>query len=291
MKKIKIGFTDTHDHLAAFFNHVLGMRFDVEIVKEDTPDFLIFGDRNFGNDNLNFDRDKVTKIFYTGENQRPEDYDCDYAITFDHNYSPWHYRLPLWVIYLWALKHVHKSEYDKNSILKNNVKPKTDFCSFVVKNANPQERKNFYHKLSEYKKIDSGGDLFKNVEGKLDGEVAKIDFLSSRKFNLCFESYSHPGYVTEKILHAFLAGTVPIYWGSETVEADFNPKAFINVHNFKDFDDAIDYIKKVDENDDFYEWTVNQPKFTGGVLPEYLMYNNFLNWFESVVYNKINKRQ
>ena len=147
MKKIKIGFTDTHDHLAAFFNHVLGMRFDVEIVKEDTPDFLIFGDRNFGNDNLNFDRDKVTKIFYTGENQRPEDYDCDYAITFDHNYSPWHYRLPLWVIYLWALKHVHKSEYDKNSILKNNVKPKTDFCSFVVKNANPQERKNFYHKL------------------------------------------------------------------------------------------------------------------------------------------------
>ena len=290
MKKIKIGFTDTHDHLAAFFNHVLGMRFKVVLDNKD-PDFLIFGDRNFGVDNLNFDREKTTKIFYTGENQRPNDYDCDYAISFDHNYQPWHYRLPLWIVYLWALKHVHKTDYDKNSILKNNLKPKTDFCSFVVKNPNPQERKDFYHKLTEYKKIDSGGELFKNIEGKLEGEAAKIDFLSSRKFNICFESYSHPGYVTEKILHAFLAGTVPIYWGSETIEADFNPRAFVNVHNFKDHEDVIEYIKKMDENEEYYEWTVNQPKFTCGVLPDYLLYNNFLNWFESIVLKKVHKRK
>ena len=291
MKKLKIGFTDTHDHLAAFFNHVLSMRYNVEIIKEDQPDFLIFGDRNFGNDNLNFDRDKVTKIFYTGENQRPTDYDCDYAITFDHNYQPWHYRLPLWVIYLWALKYVHKSKYDKNSILENHSKPKTDFCSFVVKNEKPKERKEFYHKLSEYKKIDSGGPLFKNIEGELEGEVAKIDFLSTRKFNLCFESYSHPGYVTEKILHAFLAGTIPIYWGSTSIEVDFNPHAFINVHNFKNFDDVVDYVKKVDDNKNFYDWMINQPKFTQAVLPDYMLYNNFLNWFDSIVYNQIHKRK
>jgi len=290
MKKIKLGFTDTHDHLAAFFNHVLGMRFNVVLDNED-PDFLIFGDRNFGNDNKNFDRKKVTKIFYTGENQRPDQYDCDYAISFDHNYSPWHYRLPLWIIYLWALKHVHKTDYNKNSILKNNVKPKTNFCSFVVKNAFPQERKDFYNKLTEYKKVDSGGELYKNIKGDLDGEAAKIDFLSSRKFNICFESQSYPGYVTEKILHAFLAGTVPIYWGSETVEADFNPRSIVNVHNFKDFDDVVKYIKTMDENDDYYEWTVNQPKFTGGVLPDYLLYNNFLNWFESIVLKKAHKRK
>ena len=290
MKKIKLGFTDTHDHLAAFFNHVLGLRFKVELDNED-PDFLIFGDRNFGNDNMNFDRKKVTKIFYTGENQRPEQYECDYAISFDHNYQPWHYRLPLWIIYLWALKHVHKTDYDKNSILKNNIKTKTDFCSFVVKNSNPQERKDFYHKLTEYKKIDSGGDLFKNIKGNLDGEAAKIDFLSTRKFNLCFESYSHPGYVTEKILHAFLAGTIPIYWGSPTIEKDFNPHAFINAHNFNNFDDLIKYVKEVDTNDKFYNWMNNQPKFTGNVLPDYLLYNNFLNWFEAIVYNKAMMRQ
>jgi hypothetical protein len=258
MKKLKLGFTDTHDHLAAFFNHVLGMRYEVEL-DNDNPEFLIFGDRNFGNDNLNFDRKKVTKIFYTGENQRPDSYACDYAITFDHNYSPWHYRLPLFVIYMWALKHIHKTEYDKNSILKPKIKEKTDFCSFVVKNGKPPEKKG--------------------------------DFLSTRKFNLCFESYSHPGYATEKILHAFLAGTVPIYWGSPTIEADFNQRAFINVHNFKDFEDAIEFIKRVDNDDNIYNFVVNQPKFTQGVLPDYMLYNNFLNWFDAVVYNKIHKRK
>ena len=290
MKKLKLGFTDTHDHLAAFFNHVLGMRYEVEL-DNDNPEFLIFGDRNFGNDNLNFDRKKGTKIFYTGENQRPDSYACDYAITFDHNYSPWHYRLPLFVIYMWALKHIHKTEYDKNSILKPKIKEKTDFCSFVVKNGKPPERNKFFDMLTKYKHIDSGGPHKKNIEGELEGEVAKIDFLSTRKFNLCFESYSHPGYATEKILHAFLAGTVPIYWGSPTIEADFNQRAFINVHNFKDFEDAIEFIKRVDNDDNIYNFVVNQPKFTQGVLPDYMLYNNFLNWFDAVVYNKIHKRK
>ena len=289
MKKLKLAFTDTHDHLAAFFNHVLSMRYNVELDNE-KPDFLIFGDKNFGNDNLNFDRDKVTKIFYTGENQRPEEYECDYAITFDHNYQPWHYRLPLFVVYLWALKHVHKSKYDKNSILKPEIKKKTGFCSFVVRNDKPQQRKDFYNLLSTYKMIDSGGPLFKNVEDNLETEVDKINFLSTRKFNLCFESYTHPGYVTEKILHAFLAGTVPIYWGSPTVEADFNPKALINAHNFKDFDELVKYVERVDKHDDYYRWIVEQPKFTEGVLPPYMLYNNFLNWFGGIVYNQINKR-
>ena len=31
---------------------------------------------------------------------------------------------------------IHNSKYDKNSILKNYIKPKTNFCSFVVKNPN-----------------------------------------------------------------------------------------------------------------------------------------------------------
>jgi len=286
MKKIKVAFTDTHDHLAAFFNHLLSMRYNVEIVKDENPDFLIFGDKNFGVDNLNFDKDKVTKIFYTGENQRPEDYECHYAITFDHNYYGWHYRLPLFVIYLWALKNVHKTKYDKNYILNPTIEKKYDFCSFVVKNGVPPERNEFYDQLSQYKKIDSGGPHKKNIVGDLKTEEDKIKFLSSRKFNLCFESMSYPGYATEKILHAFLAGTVPIYWGSETIESDFNPRAMINVHNFAEYSDVIEYIKKIDKSDPHYEWTVNQPKFTNNILPSYMFYNNFLNWFDSIVYQK-----
>ena len=36
-----------------------------------------------------------------------------------------------------------------------------------------------------------------------------------------------PGYVTEKIVNAFLAGSIPIYWGSRAVLEIFNPESFI----------------------------------------------------------------
>ncbi|MDU9772864.1 fucosyltransferase, partial [Helicobacter pylori] len=37
--------------------------------------------------------------------------------------------------------------------------------------------------------------------------------------------------------------TIPIYWGSPSVAKDFNPKSFVNVCDFKDFDEAIDYVR------------------------------------------------
>lgn len=292
MNKLRLGITDTHEHLAHFFIAVLGARYDVELVNldKDTPDVLLFGDNNFGNNNMKFSRDDCTKLLYTGENQRPEDYDCDYAISFDHNFEPWHYRLPLYVIYMWALEYIHKTKYDYNYIFNPTVKKKTDFASFVVSNPKCEERNNFFKELSKYKKVDSAGKLYNNINANLDGEQAKIDFLSTRKFNICFEPESYPGYTTEKILHAFYAGTVPIYWGSETIANDFNPAAFINVHDFNSPEEAIDYIIEVDQDDDVYASYVNAPKFLNGIPPSHILLDNFLNWFDAVVYKKINKR-
>jgi len=290
MRKLKLGFTDTHDHLAQFFSSILANRFDVEIDNEN-PEYLIFGDENFGTNNKKFNRSDVVKIFYTGENRRPENYDCDYAITFDHNFNNWHYRLPLYVIYQWSLEQIHKTKYSYYHLLGDNEpQEKTDFASFVVSNGNCKERNEFFEKLSAYKKVDSGGRLFNNIQADLSGEEAKIDFLAKRKFNICFESGSYPGYTTEKILHAFYAKTIPIYWGSPTVDTDFNPSAFINVHDFNSFDDAIEYVKQVDSDDELYNKIVNSTPLAGNVPRDYMLLNNFLNWFDAVVYNKILKR-
>ncbi|MGL2849821.1 glycosyltransferase family 10 domain-containing protein, partial [Helicobacter pylori] len=48
---------------------------------------------------------------------------------------------------------------------------------------------------------------------------------------------------TEKIIDAYFSHTIPIYWGSPSVAKDFNPKSFVNVHDFKNFDEAIDYVR------------------------------------------------
>jgi hypothetical protein len=286
MKKLKIGFADTHEHLQMFFVDILQQRYDVEVDNK-TPDYLLFGDDNFGTSNKQFSKDDCIKIFYTGENRRPEHYDCHYAITFDHNYNPWHYRLPLFVIYMWALKNIHKTKYGKNYIFKPEIKPKDRFCSFVVKNPMCRERNEFFKNLNHKKRVDSGGPLFNTTDTTLDGEEAKIDFLATRKFNICFESMSYPGYVTEKILHAFYSGTIPIYWGSPTIESDFNRDSFINVYRFETHRHAIDFVLKVDDNQPLYDEILNAPKFINNIPPTYLLYNNFLNWFDSVVYQKI----
>jgi hypothetical protein len=290
MKKLKLGFTDTHDHLAKFFHSILSSRYDIELDNKN-PDYLIFGDRNFGQNNLSYDKDKVVKILYTGENQRPEDYDCHYAISFDHNYAAWHYRLPLFVIYMWALDHIHNTGYNYWYILEDReIKEKTDFCSFVVGNPNCEPRNIFFNRLNMKKRVDSPGKVFNNMDIKLEGEKAKIDFLATRKFNICFEPYSYPGYTTEKILHAFYAGTVPIYWGNELVASDFNSKAFINVHDFDDLDQAVEYVLKVDSTPELYNEYLSQPPLLNGLPKDYMLVNNFLNWFDAIVYNKIEMR-
>ena len=138
--------------------------------------------------------------------------------------------------------------------------------------------------------MDSGGGAFNNIGKKLEGEKAKIDFLASRKFNICFESSSYPGYVTEKILHAFYAQTIPIYWGSPTVATDFNLQSFINVNDFNNFDEAIEYVMRIDQDEELYYRILTAPKLSGNIPRDYMLLNNFLNWFEAVVYNKADMR-
>ena len=69
-KPLRLGITDTHPHLATFFTSILSSRYDV-VIDNTAPDFLLFGDDNFGNTNKKYSRNDCVKLFYTGENRRP----------------------------------------------------------------------------------------------------------------------------------------------------------------------------------------------------------------------------
>jgi hypothetical protein len=63
------------------------------------------------------------------------------------------------------------------------------------------------------------------------------------RFALCYENASFPGYVTEKIFDGFFAGCVPIYLGAPDV-TDFIPaRAFIDMRNFKNYDELYSFLK------------------------------------------------
>ena len=80
----------------------------------------------------------------------------------------------------------------------------------------------FINELNKYKIIDMGGANKNNVGGKIRN---KIKFLSSYKFSITMENTEGQGYISEKIFDSFMAGKIPIYYGSYMIDAFINPKA------------------------------------------------------------------
>ena len=139
--------------------------------------------------------------------------------------------------------------------MKLKKKKSEGFCCFVYSN-NVIHRNNFCKQLSNYKKVDCGGNCLNNIGGKVKD---KIGFQKKYKFCIAFENSLHPGYTTEKILDAYKSNCIPIYYGSETINDDFNPETFINAHNFNNYNDLINYIKKVDSDESLYNSYMDKP--------------------------------
>ena len=94
-----------------------------------------------------------------------------------------------------------------------------------------------------------GGKCNNNVNGTVRD---KIKFLSEYKFSVAMENSEGNGYITEKIVDAFKAGTIPIYNGDYLVDEYINPKTYILIKGEKDIDKKIEYIKKIDNDDKLY---------------------------------------
>lgn len=76
----------------------------------------------------------------------------------------------------------------------------------------------------------------------------KILKLKDYKFDFCYENSKNlNGYISERIIDAFLAGCVPIYWGAANI-TDYVPEnCFIDRRKFKDNDQLYTFIKNMDE--------------------------------------------
>lgn len=245
MKTLKIKFTDFWPDLNAtnnFIYNILTKNYNVEL--SDTPDYVFYA--NFGYDHLNYP--EAIRIFFSGENQTPDFNLCDYAIGFHFiTFEDRYLRIPL--LYLYDKDLIKASK--KHEIIKDAALGKTLFCNFIYSNRNADpKREAFFHLVEKYKSIHSGGGHLNNMGGV---RVAKkYDLQVQTKFTIAFENSSSNGYTTEKILQAFSAQTVPIYWGNPKVTEDFNPDSFINCHDFDSFDDVIEKVKEIDNNDEMF---------------------------------------
>ena len=165
-------------------------------------------------------------------------------------------------------KQLQENKY-YTDIKKIRETPKTKFCAFLYKNRHARHRIQFCRKLQKYKWVDCLGDVLHNTDIDesqkrfvKDWHYQQINIYKDYKFVIAFENNSYPGYVCEKIAAALYAGCVPIYWGAGNVGEYINPKAFINVNDFSSFDECIDYVKKVDNDDNLYQQYITAKPIT-----------------------------
>jgi hypothetical protein len=74
---------------------------------------------------------------------------------------------------------------------------------------------------------------------------------SKYKYCLCMENSNQPGYISEKLLMAFLGGCLPIYWGTEEVLEVFNPEAFI-FYDVENPQSALNRVQQLQANETAY---------------------------------------
>lgn len=260
MKKIKIKFIDFWKGFSFTendFYRILSQKYEVEI--SNSPDIIFYS--VFGKENFKYD---CIKIAYIAENLVPDFNNTDYAISFHEiKFGKRYLRLPFYILFQYR-------KYFKLAleIHKQECKEKKKFCNFIYSNGNAdKKREEFYKLLSQYKKVDSGGRYLNNIGGPVED---KFSFQQQYKFSIAFENSSDIGYTTEKLIEAKAAGTIPIYWGNPEIAKEFNTKSFINCHDYNNFEEVVEEIKKIDNDNELYFKYLKEPFcFDNNILEEY----------------------
>ena len=288
-KIILIDFVDflyNNKKFIGYLRHIFPKnRYNYKFVLDtNNPDYVIFD--VFGCQHNNPKYNRSIKIAFFSENILPDFNEADYALAHAHFfYLDRYFKYPS---YIWNFnKYFHYRKYNlekiRKEVLKSSIRSK--FCAAVISsNYSFQFRLDFIKELNKYKKVDMGGKAYNNIGSKV---LNKINFLSSYKFSIAMENTDGDGYITEKILESFIAGTIPIYYGNYMVDEYINPKAYILIKGKKDIKNKINYIKKIDNDNNLYMSILREKVFLWDNVSK-IIENERLLFFQHIFEQNIN---
>ncbi len=201
------------------------------------------------------------RLWFSGESKRAplgNQYDAYLGYEPDGLFPNVHY-LPLWVLNFdnFGRGHAHgftSIQTSQEELLlprKYRRASKEKFCCAFL--GNPTSfRVGILKKLGEIESIGLFGSAFDNKVS--DKFLVSSDY----KFSFAFENNLYPGYVTEKLLEGYLSENVPLYWGLDTSNY-FNPKAFVDLGKFDNFEEFMTEVKELNSDEDYYAKTFEQP--------------------------------
>lgn len=243
------------------------------VVFSESPDYLFFS--CFGNTYLQYN---CIRIFISNEAVYPNLNLYDYAVTYA-DFKITDRLLPNRDAFE-ELKYRRLAEDWQTA--EEILGSKEEFCNFVYSNGfGDPYREQLFRSVSQYKKVLSGGKFQNNI-----GHVVEDlhSFQSRFKFSIACENSWYRGYTTEKIINAFNAGTIPIYWGNPDISSVINPKAIINCHDYPDLESVVEEIKRLDEDDEAYKKKLMEP-----ILVQENMVEEYLRERENFIYHIIDQ--
>lgn len=216
------------DYVVEAIFKIYNLTKEYDIINDETsPNVTLFGP--YGNDVPK--KGDYLRIGYFCEAISPDMSICDWAFGIPREEeinNPRYQRIQ------WQGLDPHRLE--KNINADEVFAGKTKFCNFLYSNPVPY-REAFFKQLSKYKKIDAPGRSMNNmpsIDQLYTGDKWEIkrQFLSPYKFTIAFESYSYPGYQTEKLYDAMQMNSVPIYCGDPYIDEIFNKHSFVHSEDY-----------------------------------------------------------
>jgi len=191
-------------------------------------------------------------IWYTGENIRPPSQgNWNATLSFeDDHFSVNNIYLPFWATTLGAT--VDAAEKVQRTLLEQRVPTdvRQQFAAAVIGNPEPM-RMRAIRELSKVGEVGLYGSVFNNPVKD------KMEVLKNYTFNICFENDLYPGYVTEKVIESWSAGSIPLWWGLDP-QGYINPKAIVNFAELG-FDQGISYVLDLMANPDKVKAMQSEP--------------------------------
>jgi hypothetical protein len=173
-------------------------------------------------------------------------------------------------------------DYNLDNIRQyNNLDEKLLICGFISSNPTQKIRNNLFieiKKLDYNNSIRSLGSVL-NTENNIliDKKVDLVNFYKQFKFVMAIENSYHDGYITEKIMLPFMAGSIPIYYGSNKIKELFNDKSFFYVNDYlhKGWsleDIALEIFNLANNDNELTGWKkyLKEPIFNNNIIPDIL---------------------
>ena len=181
-------------------------------------------------------------LFHTAENLRHDHIHADFSISHDLNVqSDRHLRLPYWMEMVdWSHEGLYGNcnpRFGTLLALDRMQKPlgkeflERQRKAIIVSSHLCEPRASCLEAVQQSIPVDGFGPYFdRRIKTHHHSNFLKHDLLKNYAFNLCPENGLFPGYVTEKIPEAFVAGCLPITYVDGSVSVDFNSEAIINLN-------------------------------------------------------------